>query len=118
MRSVLLVVVVWVVSAGMETQAQHLPAWRGPSHNGVSAEKGLPDTWSATCAATATPGADANSGGPSADETSPLQRGGQRPGGGNFEGRPLVATVCEKIETRNIAWKLPLPAYSGSTPII
>ena len=29
-----------------------------------------------------------------------------------------MATVCANIETKNIAWKLPLPAYSGSTPII
>ena len=25
---------------------------------------------------------------------------------------------CNNIETKNVAWKLPLPAYSGSTPII
>jgi outer membrane protein assembly factor BamB len=116
MRSVLLVVGVWIVSAGVDGLAQHWPAWRGPGHNGVSAEKGLPDTWSATCATTATPAeADAHSSGPSADES--LQRG-QRPGGGNFEGRPLAPTVCNNIETKNVAWKLPLPAYSGSTPII
>ena len=30
--------------------AQHWPHWRGPTHDGVSLEKGLPDTWSATCA--------------------------------------------------------------------
>ena len=29
-----------------------------------------------------------------------------------------MPTVCANIETKNIAWKLPLPAYSGSTPII
>jgi outer membrane protein assembly factor BamB len=43
------------------------PHWRGPSANGVSADTGLPVTWSAT---------------------------------------------------ENVAWKLPLPAYSGSTPIV
>jgi hypothetical protein len=43
------------------------PQWRGPSRDGVSTEKGLPTTWSAT---------------------------------------------------NNVAWKLPLPAYSGSTPIV
>jgi outer membrane protein assembly factor BamB len=47
--------------------AQHWPHWRGPTHDGVSVEKNLPDTWSAT---------------------------------------------------QGVAWKLPLPAYSGSTPII
>ena len=47
--------------------ADNWPNWRGPTLNGVSAETGLPTTWSAT---------------------------------------------------QNVAWKLPLPAYSGSTPII
>ena len=43
------------------------PQWRGPSLDGVSTEKGLPTTWSAT---------------------------------------------------ENVAWKVPLPAFSGSTPVI
>ena len=30
----------------------------------------------------------------------------------------MVAAVCANIETKGISWKLPLPAYSGSTPII
>jgi outer membrane protein assembly factor BamB len=47
--------------------ADNWPNWRGPTLNGVSAETGLPTTWS---------------------------------------------------PTQNVAWKLPLPAYSGSTPII
>ena len=25
---------------------------------------------------------------------------------------------CTKLETQNVAWKIPLPAYSGSTPVI
>ena len=41
----------------------------------------------------------------------PWRRGGR-------EGRPLASVSCAKIETTNVAWKLPLPAYSGSTPII
>ena len=43
-------------------------------------------------------------------------RGGR--GGGGPEGRPLVSLSCNNLETKNVAWKLPLPAYSGSTPII
>jgi outer membrane protein assembly factor BamB len=45
--------------------------------------------------------------------------GGQR-GRGAFgqEGRPLTPLVCKDFETKNVAWTLPLPAYSGSTPII
>ena len=67
MRSVLLLVVAIELSMTTTGWAQHWPHWRGPTHDGVSVERGLPDTWSAT---------------------------------------------------HNVAWKLPLPAYSGSTPII
>ncbi len=47
--------------------AENWPQWRGPSANGISAEKNLPVSWSVT---------------------------------------------------ENITWKLPLPALSGSTPIV
>ena len=47
--------------------AENWPQWRGPSLNGLSAEKNLPIRWSTT---------------------------------------------------DNVAWKLPLPAWSGSTPIV
>jgi outer membrane protein assembly factor BamB len=47
--------------------AENWPQWRGPSLNGLSAEKNLPVRWS---------------------------------------------------KTENITWKLPLPAWSGSTPIV
>lgn len=56
-----------LVLAGAALSADNWPNWRGPTLNGVSAETGLPSTWSAT---------------------------------------------------ENIAWKLPVPAFSGSTPII
>src|SRR6185503_12082820 len=64
-RSVLTLVFLSIVGASLV--ADSWPHWRGPSMNGVSMEKGLPTTWSAT---------------------------------------------------ENVAWKLPLPAFSGSTPII
>jgi outer membrane protein assembly factor BamB len=48
-------------------RAENWPQWRGPSLNGVSSEKNLPVSWSAT---------------------------------------------------ENVAWKLALPAWSGSTPIV
>jgi outer membrane protein assembly factor BamB len=48
-------------------RADNWPQWRGPSMNGLSAEKNLPTNWS---------------------------------------------------HTDNITWKLPLPAWSGSTPIV
>jgi outer membrane protein assembly factor BamB len=48
-------------------RAENWPQWRGPSLNGVSAEKNLPVSWS---------------------------------------------------QVANVAWKLPMPAWSGSTPIV
>lgn len=119
MRNAFGLMIVLLVTGNTAGLAQHWPHWRGPTHDGVSAENGLPDTWSATCAATPV-GADEGPGGPlGTDAVAEAQRP-QRPGGGggNFEGRPIVPTVCANIETRNVAWKLPLPAYSGSTPII
>jgi outer membrane protein assembly factor BamB len=93
--------------------AQHWPHWRGPSHNGVSAETNLPVSWDAKCASTPTSSgqtADGSAGAPYAP--SPQGRQGGR------EGRPLTSVVCDKVVTNNVSWKLPLPAYSGSTPII
>ena len=73
--------------------AQHWPHWRGPTHDGVSLEKGLPDTWSATCASSGDVAEEVpHVGGPS----------DQRPPGSNFEGRPMVAAVCANIETKGI----------------
>jgi outer membrane protein assembly factor BamB len=99
--------------AGATLLANDWPHWRGPSRNGVSVEKGLPVSWGAKCIP---PGAVESGGtsGPSAspDETTAApQRGGR-------EGRPLTPLNCAKIETENVTWKLALPAYSGSTPII
>jgi outer membrane protein assembly factor BamB len=58
-----------VVVAGLAAvpAAENWPQWRGPSLNGISAEKNLPVKWSST---------------------------------------------------QNITWKLPLPAWSGSTPVV
>ena len=106
-----------VIKLSMTTAgwAQHWPHWRGPTHDGVSLEKGLPDTWSAQCVTSGDAADAADAGGPSPDEP---QRGRPRNPNSNFEGRPIVPTVCANVQTKNVAWKLPLPAYSGSTPII
>jgi outer membrane protein assembly factor BamB len=61
------VILVFLVVAAATPSGENWPQWRGPALNGVSAEKNLPVTWSAT---------------------------------------------------ENITWKLPLPAWSGSTPIV
>src|SRR4029453_17628381 len=62
---VLLIGLCWCAVAALS--AENWPQWRGPSLNGLSAEKNLPVRWS---------------------------------------------------KTENITWKLPLPAWSGSTPIV
>lgn len=96
--------------AGTVLLADDWPAWRGPTHNGVSTETGLPVTWGAKCAS----GTDTFSV-TIADTPDGSQRGGR---GGGQEGRPLVPLACTTFDTQNVAWNLPLPAYSGSTPII
>jgi outer membrane protein assembly factor BamB len=113
MRRLLGLIVLLFVAAGTAGSAQHWPHWRGPSHDGVSTETGLPVEWGAECIPTAAPEADPFESGPSAAATQP-------PGGfgGQREGRPLANMTCESIQTKGVSWKLRLPAYSGSTPII
>jgi outer membrane protein assembly factor BamB len=105
----LIVTLVLTLAAGTVLMATTWPHWRGPAHNGVSAETNLPITWGATCKA----GAPAAAGNPAATG----QAGGRGRGGGQ-EGRPLTPLTCADFETTNIAWRIPLPAYSGSTPIV
>ncbi len=50
MRILIGLILMMAVPGTMTGLAQHWPHWRGPTHDGVSLEKGLPDTWSATCA--------------------------------------------------------------------
>ena len=114
MRASLSLTSILTVAAGAALLGSDWPSWRGPSNNGVSSETGLPVTWGATCAdaPTAAPAPQAE---PPAAAAPPPQ--GQR-GRGGPEGRPLTRFTCDKLETQNVAWKIPLPAYSGSTPII
>ncbi len=120
MRNLLGVTIVLALVDSLAGAAQHWPHWRGPSHDGVSRETGLPVSWGAECAPTS-PGSDEIVSGP-ADSTlesaAVEQRGRGRGGGGAREGRPLASTACSRFDTRNVAWTLPLPAYSGSTPIV
>lgn len=122
MRRFLGLTVLLVLVGGTAGMAQHWPHWRGPSHDGVSTETGLPVSWNAECVPSEAPEAgDAFASGPMMAEEATVQPPQRRPGGGGGggqEGRPLVPVTCEKIETSNVSWKLPLPAYSGSTPII
>jgi outer membrane protein assembly factor BamB len=99
--------------------ADNWPHWRGPTFDGVSREAGLPVSWAAECAPT-TPASDNNVGGPHdvAEDNDLASEPAQRGGGFGREGRPLASSICGNITTKNIAWRLPMPAYSGSTPII
>jgi outer membrane protein assembly factor BamB len=108
--------------AGSSLTANTWPHWRGPSHDGVSTDTGLPVSWGAACR-TEAPAAVAPAGTrPGAPATGPGGRGGGRGRGfgGGQEGRPLTPLACadQDIVTTNVAWRLRLPAYSGSTPII
>ena len=67
MRNVFGMMMVLVLGGSTAALAQNWPHWRGPTHDGVSTEKGLPDTWSATCADAKTIG-DAGSGPYSSDD--------------------------------------------------
>ena len=110
-----------VTLAGTMLLAEDWPHWRGPSHNSVSTETNLPVTWGATCADTTTPAvpATATHDTPDGSTPAPQGRGGQRGvGAGGREGRPMTPFTCTNLKTTNVSWKIPLPAYSGSTPII
>jgi len=96
--------------------AQNWPHWRGPSKDGASRETGLPVTWGAKCAPKAA--LRPNTPGTAGLLAAQGQRGGRGGFGGFGEGRPLTPLPCTEFEETNIAWKLRLPAYSGSTPII
>jgi outer membrane protein assembly factor BamB len=110
---ILVVLLMVSVLGRANAAAQHWPHWRGPSHNGVSAETKLPVSWEAKCASTPS-GSGQASDGSTAAPTAPPPQGRQ----GGREGRPLSSVACDKVVTKNVAWQLPLPAYSGSTPII
>jgi outer membrane protein assembly factor BamB len=106
--------------------ANDWPHWRGPTRNSVSAETGLPVSWSAKCldedkpTATPEPASDPASA-QAAASTQGDQRQrerGRRGRGGGSVAVPTHPPNCDEFDTENIAWRLPLPAYSGSTPII
>ena len=114
MRALFSLTSILTVAAGAALIGSDWPSWRGPSNNGVSTETGLPVTWSAECLDA--PAAPAPAAEPPAATTP--QRGQRGRGRGGREGRPLTPFSCNKLDTENVAWKIPLPAYSGSTPII
>jgi outer membrane protein assembly factor BamB len=116
MRKLLLLTCALTLAAGASLLAENWPHWRGPSHNGVSGETGLPASWSAKCVETTGGAAAVDAAAVESPDGS--QRGQGRGRGGGRESRPLTPLNCAKFEEENVAWKLRLPAYSGSTPII
>lgn len=118
MRVLLSLTSVLSLAAGTAVLADNWPHWRGPSHNGVSTETGLPVSWSATCATDSTTQSIVAMPTESPDGSAIAQQGRGRGGQGGREGRPMTPLACTEFTTENVAWKLPLPAYSGSTPII
>jgi outer membrane protein assembly factor BamB len=115
MRYVLIVTSLLTFLAGNVLVASDWPQWRGPSRNGVSSDTGLPVSWGATCVEDSAPAPAA--------APAPAGRGGgfgggRGRGGGFGEGRPITPLACTEFDTTNVAWRLPLPAYSGSTPIV
>ena len=117
MRYVLVVSSLLILVAGDALVARNWPHWRGPSRNGVSTDTGLPVSWGATCLSEAPtpPPPAATPGGPGGFGQGGRGRGGF---GGFGQARPITPLGCSEFETTNIAWRLPLPAYSGSTPIV
>jgi outer membrane protein assembly factor BamB len=112
MRTVLLLTALLTFVAGHSLVASNWPHWRGPAHNGVSADTELPASWGATCLA------ESPAPPPAPPPPAAGGRGGFGGGGFGAEGRPITPLACDEFETTNVAWRLPLPAYSGSTPIV
>ena len=114
MRYVLVLTSLLTLLASDALVAGNWPHWRGPSRNGVSTETGLPVSWGATCLVGGARTAAAAARAGRSWRLRPRGRGR----GGFGQGRPLTPLGCADFETTNVAWRLPLPAYSGSTPII
>ena len=113
-RFALTVASLLVFAASHTLLADNWPNWRGPHRNGTTTETGLPVSWGATCKVGSPAPAAA------AEPAAPGQgRGGRGRGGGfGMEGRPITPLACSDFDTTNVAWRLPLPAYSGSTPVV
>jgi outer membrane protein assembly factor BamB len=119
MRHVLVLISLLILLPGHAIVAGNWPHWRGPSRDGVSTDTRLPVSWGATCLSEgSTP--PAASPAPATGGRGGFGGGGRGGGfGGGFgQARPITPLGCSEFETANIAWRLPLPAYSGSTPII
>ena len=127
MRRLLGVSTVVVLLAGASLAGESWPQWRGPSQDGVSAETGLPVSWSARCVSESAGSAETAAPPPPPPDPRPAADGrgrgrgrgfGRFGGFGGGAGRPLTPLDCDRLEEENVAWKLRLPAYSGSTPIV
>jgi outer membrane protein assembly factor BamB len=113
MRKPLFAAAVATILASAPLLADNWPHWRGPTHNGLSTETGLPIKWSAECVKRDAPAVDPGVAAIEAPDGSQQGRGGrgQAPD-------PVTPPACAEYKTAGVAWRLPLPAYSGSTPIV
>ena len=111
MRKLSVLTGIVTLAASASLLADNWPHWRGPSFNGVSTETNLPTEWGAECIL------DPNAPPPPATPP-PAPQGGRGRGRGGVSQAAAPLPACIDFKTRNIAWRLDLPAYSGSTPII
>lgn len=116
MRFRLILTAVVAALATSTLLASNWPHWRGPTADGVSRETNLPSEWGAECVPAAEPAVLV----PAPAPPPPPPQAGRGRGRGRGEVAQAAAPLpnCADFKTRNIAWRLPLPAYSGSTPII
>lgn len=115
MRKLSLLTCAVTLAASASLLADNWPHWRGPSFDGVSRETNLPVSWGAECVP------DPN-GEAAVAAAAPAEQPGQGQGRGRGRGEVSQAAAplpaCVDFKTQNVAWRLRLPAYSGSTPII
>ena len=120
MRLMLVLIGLVALQSRPDVGSGNWPHWRGPSHDGVSRETGLPVSWGAKCADAPRRRVSRERAGSRHQNPLPRRRKAEAAAGAAAAGKGgrSSSVSCAKIETTNVAWKLPLPAYSGSTPII
>ncbi len=100
---ILLVTLGWQASSDA-LLAENWPGWRGPSGNGISAEKNVPLTWNET--PKADPAKEAKSENEAAAETPTDQ-----------EEKKLDKKKTPEADL-GIVWKTPIPEWGRSTPVV
>ncbi|MEZ5317543.1 MAG: PQQ-binding-like beta-propeller repeat protein [Vicinamibacterales bacterium] len=121
MRTLILTGLATLTVSATLLAADNWPNWRGPTFDGVSRETNLPASWSAKCIPPSASDVVAETIGNDlgADMPDGGQRGQRGRGFGGDRAQAAAPRIeCRDFDTENVAWRLALPAYSGSTPII